>query len=140
MTRQSDQVGALCYRRTGNKSLRILLVTSRETRRWVIPKGWHEKGAKGHQSAAQEALEEAGAIGRVSTRSIGLFHYLKQEEKGDLDLCVAVYLLQVKRLRSDWKERKERTRKWFSVTAAAKKVDEPELAALVRNLADHLKD
>ena len=33
------QIGALCYRFT-HKNVKILIVTSRRSKRWIIPKGW----------------------------------------------------------------------------------------------------
>src|ERR1700755_1994635 len=56
--------------------LRVLLLTSRETRRWIIPKGWPIRGMKPREVAAREAFEEAGLVGRVAgKRSIGSYNY-----------------------------------------------------------------
>jgi ADP-ribose pyrophosphatase YjhB (NUDIX family) len=40
----------------------VLLVTSRETGRWIIPKGGPIKGFKPAKTAAREAYEDAGAL------------------------------------------------------------------------------
>ena len=70
------QVAALCWRRSG-KGLKILLITSRDTGRWVIPKGWPMRNRSNAQAAAREAYEEAGLRGDVSERSVGIYTYLK---------------------------------------------------------------
>jgi len=111
----------------------ILLVSSRETKRWVIPKGWPMKGRKPHAAAAQEALEEAGVIGKIDKTAIGHFHYLKKMRNGAVILCrVNVYPLQVTRQRRDWPEREQRITRWFPLEQAADVVREPELARIIR--------
>lgn len=128
------QFAALCYRGTSSKP-EILLVTSRDTGRWIIPKGWPAAGQSPARSAAREAFEEAGVTGRVSERAIGLYSYLKrQEDGGTLPLMVAVFALRVDALAKDYPERHERRRKWMSPERAARLVDEPELRALIRDL------
>ena len=69
------QYGALPYRFTHDAALEILLLTTRRSKRWIIPKGWPIKGLRPAKSAAREALEEAGVRGRVGAKSIGLFAY-----------------------------------------------------------------
>src|ERR1700761_2252507 len=73
-----QQYAALPWRHRHGEELEILLATSRETRRWVIPKGWPMKNRKPHAAAAQEAFEEAGVSGRVMKRSIGRYNYVKR--------------------------------------------------------------
>lgn len=125
------QVGALCWRRSGEK-IEILLITSRESGRWIIPKGGRMAGLSNAAAAAEEAWEEAGVRGKLSERRVGTFHYAKRLERGGLRVtAVEVYALRVKQERDDWPERKERTRRWFSVAAAAAAVDEPELKTLI---------
>ncbi len=125
-----QQVAALPYRRRG-KGLQILLITSRETRRWVIPKGWPMKGKKDWNSAATEAFEEAGIKGDVGHKTIGLYHYVKRRKSGDLDCEVVVYPMEVKKLLGKWPEKSERQRKWFEAAKAAKLVDEDGLKAII---------
>ncbi|MBL7405872.1 NUDIX domain-containing protein, partial [Escherichia coli] len=72
------QVGALPFRHGRDGKTKILLVTSRESRRWVIPKGWPMKGRKPFEAAAREAYEEAGLRGAVGKRPIGLYLYQKR--------------------------------------------------------------
>jgi len=125
------QYAALPYRLSGE--LMVLLLTSRDTGRWVLPKGWPMKGKKPHLSARREALEEAGVIGPIGKRSIGIFHYPKRLADGEVVTCeVHVYPLAVEGQRKRWRERHERTQQWFTPEEAARVVDEPELAALLQ--------
>jgi 8-oxo-dGTP pyrophosphatase MutT (NUDIX family) len=115
---------------------RIVLVTSRETRRWVIPKGWIEPGELPHRSAAREAFEEAGIEGEADPDPIGSFGYTKRKARGVLLPCeVLVYRLRVTRLLADWPERSERERRLVTPAEAAEMVAEPELARLFYDLA-----
>ena len=125
------QVAALPWRR-GAEGLEILLITSRETRRWVIPKGGRMTGRTDAEAAAQEALEEAGVEGIVDERPLGQFRYLKRlKRRASRWLAVDVYALQVTAEHDDWKERSERVREWVPLEEAARRVDEPELKALI---------
>ena len=116
-------------------ALRVVLVTSRETRRWVIPKGWIEPGEAPHQSAAREAFEEAGLAGEAAPVPIGSYSYTKRKASGVLVPCdVLVFRFRVDRLLGDWPERHERERRLFTPHAAAALVLEPSLARLLRSL------
>src|SRR6185437_4781462 len=71
------QVAALCWRRgPAQGRLEVLLVTSLTARRWILPKGWPEPNLTLAQSAAREALEEAGVVGEINTVPVGCYHYL----------------------------------------------------------------
>ena len=130
------QYGALPYRMKGGSRREIMLVTSRETRRWIIPKGWPKKGKSPHSSAAREAYEEAGVRGAVAKRAVGSFSYEKRLKSGDVVLCdVHVFPLEVRRQSKRWPEKQERKVKWLSAAKAAKKVNEPTLGDLIRQLA-----
>ena len=72
------QYGALPYRVTKTRGIEYLLVTSRETGRWIIPKGWPIEGMKPAKTAAREAYEEAGVRGTVSDKAIGNYSYKKE--------------------------------------------------------------
>jgi len=115
--------------------LRVLLVTSRETKRWVIPKGWPMPGRKPHQVAAQKAFEEAGLRGRiVGKRPVGSYHYEKRIASAEGVLCeVSVFLLLVKRQLKAWPEKEERQTRWFEPSDAADLVDEGGLAEILRH-------
>ena len=126
------QVAALPVRQ-GKNGCEVLLITSRETRRWIIPKGWPMKGRKDHDAAAQEALEEAGVVGKVSKHPLGGYAYDKQLGKRIQPCRVMVYRLDVERELDGWAERDQRERRWYPPTEAAELVSEPNLAAILRN-------
>lgn len=135
MQKARHQIAALPLRWKG-KTIQALMVTSRDTGRWVVPKGWTMKDVKPWAAAAIEALEEAGAKGHISREMAGTYHYDKVLDDGSTVLCrVRVYPMVVDKLKSDWKERAERTRSWFELEEAADLVDEPELAELLRSIA-----
>ncbi|RSV45585.1 NUDIX domain-containing protein [Sphingomonas sp. ABOLD] len=134
--KKRSQYAALPYRVQGEDELHVLLVTSRETGRWVIPKGWPMKNRKPHRAATLEAFEEAGAIGVAEKRPIGTYEYAKRLEDGSALLCkVAVFPLAVESLASEWPEAGERERRWFEPNQAADQVDEPALAQMLREFA-----
>lgn len=128
------QVAALPIRWKDGK-LRVLLITSRTTRRWIIPKGWPMTDLSFPEAAAIEAQEEAGVVGQVLTTPLGHYHYRKVLSETACCLCkVTVYPLIVDRLEECWKEQDERTRRWVSAKEAVAHVQEPELAAILRVL------
>ena len=126
------QVAALCWRRSG-KGLRILLITSRDTGRWVIPKGWPMRRRTEAEAAAREAYEEAGLQGPILSRSIGIYTYVKTVAPGLRATCaVRVFPLEVKAMLRKYPETGQRRSKWFSPDKAARRVAEPDLAAIIR--------
>lgn len=131
---QRTQYGALCYRFVRGK-VRVLLVTSRSSRRWIIPKGWPIDSLTPVKTAAVEAWEEGGVRGKAENRCIGYYSYTKYAENGgkDLPCVVCVFPIRVKSLAKDFPERGQRRRKWFSPKQASKKVAEPELRELLRS-------
>lgn len=132
----AEQIAALPVHWDKKGRLRVLMVTSRDRGRWVMPKGWTMDGKKPWQAAKIEALEEAGAVGLISDQPIGSYHYEKRLSKGRSVTChVTVYPMIVDRLKRRWKERKERKRHWFSPSKAAKLVEEAELSELLLRLA-----
>ena len=93
-----NQVGALPFQRFPDHGLRVLLITSRESRRWVIPKGWPMKGRKPFEAAAREAYEEAGLLGQIGKRPLGFYLYEKRLKSRDSVLCqVKVFPLEVRK-------------------------------------------
>ena len=126
------QYAALCFRVSGKGKVEVLLITSRDTGRWVIPKGWPIPGADAPGGAAQEAWEEAGVTGDAAGPCLGLYSYDKVAGDGSLvPTVVAVFPIRVAKLAARWPEKADRRRKWFSPAKAARKVAEPELAALI---------
>ena len=124
------QYAALPWRRRG-EGAEVLLVTSRRTKRWIVPKGWPIEGLEPARTAAQEALEEAGVEGRTGPL-IGAYHYDKQLKNGGVRrLRVELYPLEVDIEFAEWPEATERTRRWLSPSEAAELVHEPELSALL---------
>jgi 8-oxo-dGTP pyrophosphatase MutT (NUDIX family) len=131
------QVAALPYQFFGNE-LRILLVTSRGTRRWIIPKGWPMKGKKPHRAAEREALEEAGAKGRVARQPFGQYEAWKRLSDHFVLCMVEVYPLEVRRQRKAWLEQGQRSAAWFRPEDAADLVEEPGLRSLIRSFSASL--
>lgn len=125
------QVAAIPIKRTPSGALRIMLVTSRDTGRWVVPKGWPWRKLKDHDAAAGEAWEEAGIKGKVATKSVGTFTYDKRRKNKFRPLRVNVYVLEVHEEADSWPEVDQRQRRWFTPKAAAEAVAEEELKVLL---------
>jgi 8-oxo-dGTP pyrophosphatase MutT (NUDIX family) len=127
------QYGALPYRFTSEAALEILLVTTRQSRRWIIPKGWPIKGLRPAKSAAREAFEEAGVRGKIGAKTLGVFTYEKSlDEAGVAATCeVRVYPLLVKRQSEIWPEIDQRMIQWADPGKALSLIKEPNLKKLV---------
>lgn len=128
------QVAAIPFRILQDGSMEVMLVTSRETQRFVVPKGWPMKGKSSRKTAAIEAEQEAGVVGKVLNEPVGVYPYWKRLETSFVRVDVTVYLLAVTEEREDWRERNARQRAWLSPADAALLIDEPELATLVAAL------
>jgi 8-oxo-dGTP pyrophosphatase MutT (NUDIX family) len=132
--RTYKQYAALPYTVRDGKLL-VMLVTSRETGRWVIPKGWPEKNMAGFQVAAMEAFEEAGLIGEVAIKSFASFVYSKRLSESKRKRCrVEVFLFAVHQELDDWLEKGQRRRKWMTPAQAAARVAEAGLIELFLGL------
>lgn len=130
----SQQYAALPWRNA--QGLEILLITSRETRRWVIPKGWPIPGHSAAESAAREAYEEAGVRGQMTEQAIGQYCYSKRLRIGAKKrFRVDVFAMEVTEVLDLWPEAHERARQWLSPEEALTLVAERELAALIRKFA-----
>jgi 8-oxo-dGTP pyrophosphatase MutT (NUDIX family) len=129
------QFAALCTRNT-NEGVQVLLITSRDTGRWIIPKGWPIDGLNGAQTARQEAWEEAGVRARtVQEKPAGKFAYEKILKDGSAQpVLTTVFRIEVQDLAEDFPEKGQRTREWVSPTTAAERVHEPGLRDLLRQL------
>jgi len=133
--KRRKQIAALPLRRNKRGKLEVLLVTSRDSGRWLAPKGWTMEGKKPWRAAQIEALEEAGAKGDIAREKIGVYRYIKRMGGNVRVPCkVSVYPMHVEKLKKNWPERSERKRKWFKLKKAAKLVAEPELKAMLRSL------
>jgi 8-oxo-dGTP pyrophosphatase MutT (NUDIX family) len=125
------QFGALCWRLEGTRPL-VMLITSRDTGRWIIPKGWPIDGLTPEAAALREAWEEAGVEGEAAPVCLGLYPYEKLLGPDRKVPCiVAVYPVRVARLRNRFPERKERRREWFTPARAAERVEEDALRRLI---------
>lgn len=128
------QVAALCYSDTGDQK-KVLLVTSRGTGRWIIPKGWPIKGKDAAGAALQEAWEEAGVKTGTIGKAIGKFDYDKELSTGlPVPVETLVFPVKVSELRDDYPEADERTRKWVSPQKAANMVREAGLQDILKQL------
>lgn len=126
------QVAALCLNdRTGQ----VLLITSRGTGRWIVPKGWPMPGLSLAEAAMREAWEEAGVTGRIGQAEIGRYHYDKEQDRGfAVPVEVRVFPLYVEDLKGSFPERDERKRRWFAPPEAARMVAESGLKKILTGL------
>lgn len=133
------QSAVLAYR-WRQREPEVILVTSRSTRRWVLPKGNLEPGMTPAESAAKEAFEEAGVLGTTDARCISTYTYVKADESAGRRRChVQVFPMLVQTVCEDWPERKQRDRVWMTPEQAARRVDESELKALLIDFRRHLQ-
>jgi 8-oxo-dGTP pyrophosphatase MutT (NUDIX family) len=129
--RTSRQVAALPVRVGDSGGVEILLVTSRGTKRWIIPKGWPMDGKADWEAAAIEAREEAGAVGEIDPEPLGVFSYFKRRARRFDLIDVTVYRLLVTGQLPRWLEQQQRIARWMTPAEAAKLVQEPGLATII---------
>jgi 8-oxo-dGTP pyrophosphatase MutT (NUDIX family) len=130
------QYAALPWRLVGRR-VEILLITSRETRRWILPKGWPMKGRAPHEAAVVEAYEEAGVTGEIDATPAGSYRYLKRMKRDEaIPIQVIVFPLQVTSQLDHWKEKDQRQFAWFRYQKAAALVVEPNLKRLIRDFGN----
>ncbi|MGR3433547.1 MAG: NUDIX hydrolase [Shimia sp.] len=135
-----SQFAALPFRVVDGET-KILLVTTRRTKRWILPKGWPEPGMTPAHAAAREAWEEAGVRGRAYDLPLGVYGFVKmRRDHTQMPVLAVVYPLQVERVSGLYPERHERRRKWFSPKGAAARVAEPELARLLKTFDPRVLD
>ncbi len=132
-----QQIAALVYRRDGG-ALRFLVITSRGSGRWIIPKGWPQVGRTLAETALREAYEEAGVRGAVWPEPVGDYSYSKTDlPPGQLNhFTVAVYAVEFSDQEKNWPERDQRVCEWVSPEEAARRVDEDELRQILRGFGD----
>jgi 8-oxo-dGTP pyrophosphatase MutT (NUDIX family) len=128
------QVGALPMRKGSDGSLLVLLVTTLQTRRWTIPKGWPWPDREDCDAAAEEAREEAGVLGEAGTAGLGSYTYEKRQRTGAVPVLVTVYPLEVREELDTWPECERRQRAWFTLDAAAEAAGDVELRNLLLQL------
>jgi 8-oxo-dGTP pyrophosphatase MutT (NUDIX family) len=135
-TASGQQYGALCWR-LHSDSVQVLLITSRDTGRWVIPKGWPMSGKTPWEAAEIEAWEEAGVTGQIDQSELGTVSYLKKKTfRGDIPVRMHVFALEVEDLCDSFPEKHQRKRKWMSVDQAASCVREPELQDIILSVEE----
>lgn len=128
------QAAALPYRR--EKELEVLLVSSLDTGRWIVPKGWPMKGRKNSETARREAYEEAGVKGDIASKPAGSFQYDKRKRNGSVWRCmVEVFPLEVKSQSRSWPEKAVRKTRWCAWSEAAELVDDRGLGEIIRAFA-----
>ncbi len=133
------QTGALPWRVGPGNQTEVLLVTGRNSGRWMIPKGWPMRGKSLAKAAAQEAFEEAGVKGTISTKPLGSFRHVKQHLIfRPLEVNILVHSLSVKRELAKWPEEGQRERRWFTLDEAVTSVDSEELGRLILQLKDKI--
>jgi 8-oxo-dGTP pyrophosphatase MutT (NUDIX family) len=133
-TKHRKQVAALPVRRAGGE-LQVLLITSRRSGHWLIPKGWPMRRLSSAEAAAIEASQEAGVEGVVSSRPLGRYEYLKVfPDETSVPCRVDVFMLRTKKQHSKWREKKSRVRRWMSFEEAAEVAHERGLKKLLRDL------
>jgi len=134
-----QQSAVIPYRWRKGK-LEILLITSMDTGRWVLPKGGIERDLTPCKSAEKEAYEEAGIRGRVAKQSVGVYTYVKSEQKGGLVCRVQVFPMDVQTELTDWPEKEMRTRTWMKTNDAAQNVQEKKLRKIISDFAKAFKE
>jgi 8-oxo-dGTP pyrophosphatase MutT (NUDIX family) len=128
------QVAAIPFRPGPGGDIEVMLVTSRTTRRFIVPKGWPMKGKSGRKAAMIEAQEEAGVLGNILKQPAGTYSYWKRLENRFIRVDVVVYLLVVTEELANWQEAGKRQRAWLAPVDAALLIDEPDLSTLLKTL------
>jgi 8-oxo-dGTP pyrophosphatase MutT (NUDIX family) len=135
---QLEQVAAVCYRLCEGE-IEFLLVRTRRGR-WTFPKGGSELDLTGSQAAAAEALEEAGAQGRIEETSFTSYRRGKRpavKESAAAHTIVNAYLFEVERLQQAQELNRNPT--WFSPVDAKMQMREdrhPENGAELARVID----
>lgn len=133
------QVAALPYKRTRKGALKFLIMTSRGTRRFVIPKGWPMKRLRDHDAAAREAFEEAGVRGKIQRLPIGVYVYWKRMSRVFKLVEVDLFPLRVTRQAKQWPEKGQRAMAWLKAQDAILLLDEPMLKTLVKEFVEQME-
>lgn len=124
------QIAALPYRLTEH-GYEVVMITTRDSGRWILPKGWPIKGLKRHEAAETEAMEEAGLIGSVAEKPCGSFTYVKQFPKRQEKVLVEVFPMAIERQLADWQEKGQREVRFFNPVDAAALVSDAGVGDLI---------
>jgi len=130
------QVAAICWRLShkNGRALEVLLITSLNSKRWIVPKGWPEPDLSPAENAAREAFEEAGVTGKISAQPVGSYHYLKErKDGGGMPCSVEVFALAVTKQLDDWPEKNARELAWLPIDQAMARVAEPGLRQMLKD-------
>jgi 8-oxo-dGTP pyrophosphatase MutT (NUDIX family) len=105
----------------------VCLVTSRNGKRWIIPKGSEEPGMTSGETALKEAWEEAGLVGTLEREPAGSYFY----EKAGNRYLVTVFLMHVTEAIPYWPEQDWRIRRWVAPQQAVAWLKEPGLGRIL---------
>ena len=130
MASAPTQAGVIPYRFVKGRP-RVLLITSRKSKRWIIPKGNIEPDLTARASARMEAFEEAGVRGKIGKEALGTYHHIVRPGTKQ----VTVFLMQVQEQLDEYPEAAERRRRWMSVKEARTRVLERGLKGLFQNVS-----
>jgi phosphohistidine phosphatase len=129
-----DQAAVIAFRHNG-EGIEICLIRNKGGKKWKIPKGFVDPGETAQQAALKEAREEAGLLGRLVGEALGSYEY----EKWNLDLTVAVFLMEVKAIDDDWEESRFRERSWAPLDEAFTRLKKHPVRSLLSDAADRLE-
>lgn len=139
LVKKNHQFAALPYRPNA-KSTKVCMITSRETGRWIVPKGWPQRGMEPNELARLEALEEAGLVGKVESEPIGSFRYPKILKDGsEVDCTVTVFPMLVTKEKKTWPEMRQREKRWLKIEKAAELAGDDGLSTLLLDFAGKIK-
>ena len=128
-----DQAGVIPFRHK-RKRIEICLIRRKGQKKWKIPKGFVDPGETPRQTALKEAWEEAGLRGRLVGESVGSYEY----EKWNLDLTVAVFLMEVKEAADEWDESESRERGWLPLDDALAQLKKHPAKGLLAHVSRRL--
>ena len=136
-----NQAGVIAYRILDGE-VQVLLMTSRDTGRWIIPRGNINGRSTPSKAAEKEAYEEAGVIGAItSSTPLGIYTYSKKLASGEARAAtVEVYLLRLKEQLKKWPEKGKRKLSWVSTKEAVGLIEEPGVVPLLRRLMELEED
>jgi 8-oxo-dGTP pyrophosphatase MutT (NUDIX family) len=129
-----DQAAVIAFRHNG-EVIEICLIRNKGGKKWKIPKGFVDPGETAQQAALKEAWEEAGLLGRLVGEAVGSYEY----EKWNLDLTVAVFLMEVKAIDDDWEESRVRERSWAPLDEAFTRLKKHPVKSLLSDAAARLE-